>query len=135
MLDRDDHGRIVWISSLAARSPDPDLTAYAISKGAQLYLTSWCAWRARHTTVTSTAVLPGLTVTEGAKDFLRGRYGPDHPDVWNQGMAEHPSNRRQQPASADEIASMVVYLTTPAASVMQGRAIVMDGGELSTLLC
>jgi 3-oxoacyl-[acyl-carrier protein] reductase len=129
MLERNDHGRLIWISSLAARVPEPTHIPYALSKTAQLFLSASFAYQARHTSVLSVAVLPGLTVTEGAEAFLLRRHQTDAAAAWAAEMPLHPTNLRGTPMRPDEIASMVLFLMSPLAAPFQGRSILMDGGE------
>ena len=113
-------GRIITIGSgLAERVPFPGVTAYAMSKSALLSFTRGLSRELGPNGITVNLVLPGSTDTdanpadgEGA-DFQRsmtslGRYG-------------EPS----------EVANAVVFLASPAASIITGAILAADGGAIA----
>ena len=113
-------GRIISIGSgLAERVPFPGVTAYAMSKSALLSFTRGLSRELGPNGITVNLVLPGSTDTdanpadgEGA-DFQRsltalGRYG-------------EPS----------EVANAVVFLASPAASIITGAILAADGGAIA----
>lgn len=110
-------GRIISIgSALADRVPFPGVTAYAMSKSALLSFTRGLSRELGAQGITVNLVLPGSTDTESnpadgdSADFQRslssvGRY-----------------------ASPQEIADAVVFLAGPAAAMVNGSALTVDGG-------
>jgi NAD(P)-dependent dehydrogenase (short-subunit alcohol dehydrogenase family) len=48
-------------------------------------------------------------------------------------VANRPSSIIRRPASADEVANMVVYTASPRASAMTGAALRVDGGVVDTI--
>ena len=110
-------GRIISIGSAAAeRVPFPGITAYAMSKSALLSFTRGLSRELGAQGITVNLVQPGSTNTEAnpadgeSADFQRtlssiGRY-----------------------AEPREIADAVVFLASPAASMVTGIALTVDGG-------
>lgn len=110
-------GRIISIgSALAERVPFPGITAYAMSKSALLSFTRGLSRELGPLGVTVNLVLPGSTDTESnpangeSADFQRslssiGRY-----------------------AEPREIAEAVVFLASPAANLVTGITLTVDGG-------
>nr|WP_226817051.1 SDR family oxidoreductase [Advenella sp. FME57] len=110
-------GRIISIgSALAERVPFPGITAYAMSKSALLSFTRGLSRELGPQGITVNLVQPGSTNTEAnpadgeSADFQRalssiGRY-----------------------AEPREIADAVVFLASPAAKMVTGIALTVDGG-------
>ena len=113
-------GRIVSIGSgLAERVPFAGVTAYAMSKSALLSFTRGLARELGPKGITVNLVSPGSTDTDAnpadgpAADFQRsmtalGRFGEPR-----------------------EVANAVVFLASPAASVITGAVLVADGGAIA----
>lgn len=113
-------GRIISIGSgLAERVPFPGVTAYAMSKSALLSFTRGLSRELGPKGITVNLVLPGSTDTEAnpadgpAADFQRsmsslGRFAEPH-----------------------EVASAAVYLASPAASMITGAILAVDGGAIA----
>lgn len=113
-------GRIITIGSgLAERVPFPGVTAYAMSKSALLAFTRGLARELGPKNITVNLVLPGSTDTDmnpatgAAADFQRGlsalgRYGEPR-----------------------EVANAVVFLASPAASIITGAFLAADGGAIA----
>lgn len=113
-------GRIVSIGSgLAERVPFPGVTAYAMSKAALVAFTRGLSRELGPRGITVNLVHPGSTDTDAnpadgpAADFQRamtslGRFGEPR-----------------------EIANAVVFLASPAASLITGAALVADAGAIA----
>lgn len=113
-------GRIISIGSgLAERVPFPGVTAYAMSKSALLSFTRGLSRELGPKGITVNLVQPGSIDTDAnpangpAADFQRslsslGRFGKPH-----------------------EVASAVVYLASPAASLITGAILTVDGGAIA----
>lgn len=113
-------GRIVSIGSgLAERVPFAGVTAYAMSKSALLSFTRGLARELGPQGITVNLVSPGSTDTDAnpadgpAADFQRGMTA---------------LGRFAEPR---EIANAVVFLASPAASVVTGAILVADGGAIA----
>ncbi|OON59162.1 oxidoreductase [Massilia sp. KIM] len=113
-------GRIVSIGSgLGERVPFPGVTAYAMSKSALLSFTRGLARELGPQGITVNLVQPGSTDTDAnpadgpAADFQRGMTA---------------LGRFGEPR---EVANAVVFLASPAASVITGAILTADGGALA----
>jgi NAD(P)-dependent dehydrogenase (short-subunit alcohol dehydrogenase family) len=115
-------GRIVNFASTSAfvSSSHPEV-AYDTSKGAVRQMTvSMAAELAPHG-INVNAVAPGTTATEMTKTSL----ATDEGMAWQ--LARIPMGRVGQP---DDIASVVLFLSSPEASYITGHTLVADGGWL-----
>jgi len=112
-------GRVVNISSIAARVPSIGQPAYAASKAGVVAFTQSVAQEFGRAGVTANAVLPGLIGTPLVLSM------PER--VRASVVAQTPVGRVGQPA---EIGSLVAYLASPAAGFITGTAIPCDGGFL-----
>ena len=78
MLERNQFGRILFVSSEGALKPLPNMLAYSVSKTSQLSLSRGLAELTKGSNnVTVNAVLPGPTLTQGVDDYLRS-WAKDH---------------------------------------------------------
>jgi NAD(P)-dependent dehydrogenase (short-subunit alcohol dehydrogenase family) len=110
-------GRIVAISSGAAKSGLRGQVAYSASKAGLLGMMKTLAAENVHHGITANAVLPGMVATEKAKAM------PD--EVLERLMPLLPSGRMVEPA---EIAAAVSYLCSEDAAQVTGQEIAVDGG-------
>ena len=117
-------GRIINISSIVAQRPAPGQSVYAMSKGGLEAMTRALAVEVARRGVTVNAVAPGWVETEMSAP-ARERLGEEKL------ASQIPLGRV---ASPGEIASVVAFLSSPAASYITGQTITVDGGlSLSTL--
>jgi acetoacetyl-CoA reductase len=116
-------GRIVVMSSFAARSGMPAQVAYSASKAGLLGMVKTVAAENAALGITANAILPGLVASSGVRAMPQGII-----DAW----LEHiPTGRMVEPA---EIAAAAAYLASPAAGSVTGQELVIDGGmALNTL--
>lgn len=130
-------GRVVFISSESALNIPVEMIHYGFSKTAQLSVARGLAERMAGTGVTVNSVLPGPTLSEGLADMLKPeqeRTGKPLTEVAAEFVMEHrPSSIIRRAATVDEVANMVVYLSSPQASVTTGASVRVDGGVLSTI--
>ena len=112
-------GRVVNISSIAARSPALGQPAYAASKAGVIAFTQAVAQEFGRGGVTANAVLPGLIGTPLVRSM---------PEAVRRGIvAQTPVGRVGEPA---EIGALVAFLASPAAGFITAAAIPCDGGFL-----
>jgi NAD(P)-dependent dehydrogenase (short-subunit alcohol dehydrogenase family) len=132
-------GRVVFISSESAVQIPPEMVHYGMSKTAQLAVARGLAEAVAGSGVTVNTVLPGPTMSEGVADFLQKMsVGDDATELEAAGVAfvkqHRPTSLIGRIASPEEVASLVAYLCSPAASATTGAAIRVDGGILRSIL-
>jgi NAD(P)-dependent dehydrogenase (short-subunit alcohol dehydrogenase family) len=137
MVDRK-WGRVVFISSESAIQIPPEMVHYGMTKTAQLAVMRGLAETVAGTGVTVNAVLPGPTLSDGVATFMR-QMAPEggEADLDAMGRAfireNRPTSLLGRLISPDEIANMVAYLCSPAASATTGAAIRVDGGVIRAI--
>jgi 3-oxoacyl-[acyl-carrier protein] reductase len=110
-------GRIVMISSVVALTGNPGQSNYAASKAGLIGFARSLAREVASRTVTVNVITPGLVET----DMLAAI----KPDQLEKMMASVPLGRSAQP---DEIAAVVEFIASPAASYVTGAVVPADGG-------
>jgi NAD(P)-dependent dehydrogenase (short-subunit alcohol dehydrogenase family) len=130
-------GRIVFVSSESALNIPADMIHYGFSKTAQLAISRGLAKRLAGTGVTVNSVLPGPTLSEGVAEMLK-------PDVESSGeslekvaadfvIAHRGSSIIRRASSVDEVANMIIYVSSEQASATTGAALRVDGGVVDTI--
>lgn len=113
-------GAMVAVSSVSARVGFATQAAYAASKAAAVQLMRVVAVEQGRHGIRANAVLPGVidtNILDGVADDGRAllrRYGP-----------AHPLGRIGQP---EEVAEVIAFLVSPAASFITGAEVLVDGG-------
>jgi NAD(P)-dependent dehydrogenase (short-subunit alcohol dehydrogenase family) len=136
MLQRN-WGRIVFISSESALNIPKEMIHYGVTKTAQLALSRGLAEMTRGTAVTVNSVLPGPTMSEGVETFVKDlakQSGQSVEQAASQFVKQfRPTSLLQRFASVDEIANMVVYVSSKQASATNGAALRAEGGIVQTI--
>ncbi|MEZ6140368.1 MAG: 3-oxoacyl-ACP reductase family protein [Zavarzinella sp.] len=110
-------GRIINISSVAATHVNQGQCNYSASKGAVNSFTKALAVELAGRSVTVNAVAPGFIETD-MSEAVRNKAG----DIIKKMI---PAKRLGQ---AEDIANLVIFLASPAASYITGQVITVDGG-------
>jgi NAD(P)-dependent dehydrogenase (short-subunit alcohol dehydrogenase family) len=130
-------GRIVFISSESALNIPKEMIHYGLTKTAQLALSRGLAEMTRGTAVTVNSVLPGPTMSEGVETFVKDlakQNGQSVEEAASQFVKQfRPTSLLQRFASVDEIANMVVYVSSKQASATNGAALRAEGGIVQTI--
>jgi NAD(P)-dependent dehydrogenase (short-subunit alcohol dehydrogenase family) len=132
-------GRIIFIASEQSVRPAIDMTHYAMSKTAQLVIARGLAEYTKGTAVTVNTVMPGPTWTEGVEQFVGGlarERGVTLEEMQKLFFAEGDwssslISRFLQPS---EVANVVAFLASDAASGVNGAAWRAEGGVTRSIL-
>lgn len=130
-------GRALQIASDSAVVTPAEMIHYGVSKTALLAVTRGFAKDAAGTGVTVNSVIAGPTHTAGVEDFVYQLVDKELP--WEQAQREfmrlhRPQSLIQRLIEPEEIANMVVYLSSPLASATTGGALRVDGGYVDAIL-
>jgi NAD(P)-dependent dehydrogenase (short-subunit alcohol dehydrogenase family) len=130
-------GRIVFISSESALNIPKEMIHYGTTKTAQLAVSRGLAEMTRGTAVTVNSVLPGPTMSEGVETFVKGlakQNGQSVDEAASQFVKQfRPTSLLQRFATVEEIANMVVYISSKEASATNGAALRAEGGIVQTI--
>jgi len=113
------HGRIVNMASQAGLVGIPRHAAYSASKGAVIALTRVLALEWAPFGVTVNAIAPTFIRTPGTAERL------DRPEFLADVVERIPVGRV---GTTTDVAGAVLYLASPAASLVTGTVLVVDGG-------
>ncbi len=131
-------GRIVFISSESGICPPAEMVHYGMTKSAQLSISRGLAETCAGTAVTVNSVLPGPTLTEGAKAFfdkLASEQGVSFDEAAHAFFANaRPTSLLRRFIEPKEVAAMVAYVCSPLAAATNGAALRVDGGVVRSLV-
>ena len=130
-------GRVLFIASDAAVAIPTDMVHYAASKTALLAVARGFAKSTAGTGVTVNSVIVGPSETDALKQFVSEVVGTGVP--WPQAEAEYmrvhrPFSLVQRLIQPEEVANMVVYLSSELSSATTGGALRVDGGYVDAIL-
>lgn len=130
-------GRIVFVSSESALNIPADMIHYGFTKTGQLAISRGLAKRLAGTGVTVNSVLPGPTLSAGVARMLTdGKNGS--PESLETIAADFVATHRsssilRRAATVDEVANMILYVSSEQASATTGAALRVDGGVVDTI--
>jgi 3-oxoacyl-[acyl-carrier protein] reductase len=126
-LETSDAGSIVLIGSTASVQffgrAGAGATGYGPAKAAQRVLVNDLAQSLGRRGVRANAVSPGSTLFEGG---TWARVRDEDPQLWDGLVRQFPFRRL---VTAEEVARVVAFVASPAASGVNGTHIIVDGGQ------
>jgi NAD(P)-dependent dehydrogenase (short-subunit alcohol dehydrogenase family) len=131
-------GRIVFVSSESAVQIPAEMIHYGTTKTAQLAVARGIAETLSGTGVTANSVLPGPTRSEGVATFvaqMAEQSGKDFATMEREFFATaRPSSLLQRFITVEEVANLIVYVCSEAASATNGSALRVDGGVVRSIV-
>ena len=130
-------GRVIFVSSESGLQIPVEMVHYGVTKTAQIALARGIAESVAGTGITVNSVLPGPTKSEGVGTFVRQL--ADQQRISEAEMEQRffrearPTSLLQRFLTSDEVANLIVYLCTPAASGTNGSAMRVDGGVVRAI--
>jgi NAD(P)-dependent dehydrogenase (short-subunit alcohol dehydrogenase family) len=132
-------GRVIAIASGVAATPVATMGNYSATKAAAINLGVSLAKDLAGTGITSNAVSPGMVMTPGVEEMLKGmapQIGIPADDLTAlerfavTNMVPNPSARLGRP---EDIAAAVAFLASPLAGYINGANLRVDGGTVPTV--
>ncbi len=127
-------GRIIFISSESAISTPKEMIHYGMTKTAQLAISRGLAEFCGGTGVTANSILPGPTHSEGLEGFVAQLGGGQSFEALEKEFFKsvRPSSLLKRFETPDEVARLVTFVCSPVASAINGAALRVDGGVVSS---
>ena len=137
MIERD-WGRVIFVSSESGVFIPPEMIHYGFSKAAQLAIARGLAETTKGTGVTVNSVLPGPTWVEIQEQRMGVRVEAEGRSL-DELKAEIFATRRQTSLlqryeTPAEVANMICYACSPAASGTNGAALRVEGGIIRSFV-
>jgi 3-oxoacyl-[acyl-carrier protein] reductase len=127
-------GRIVALNSVSTRQPIPALALSNTLRPAVHGYIKTLSMEVAREGITVNTVLPGYTRTDRQEELAQAaaqRTGKKAEEILADWAANVPIGRLAEP---QEIAEVVSFLCSPAASYLTGQAITVDGGYVKSLM-
>ena len=127
-MQRHRWGRIVTITSLSVKQPVPELIMSNSVRSAVVGLVKSLSNEFGKDGILVNNVAPGYTATERLQELAGVRAlaaGTSEEEIYNRWAAEIPARRLGKP---EEIADLIVWLSSERASYITGQTVLADGG-------
>ena len=125
-----DGGRLIAMASTASLKGGATIPAYAAAKHGVLGLVRSVAQDVARKGITCNAVCPGFVETDlglAAVEAVQKRFDLSREEALAQVVSDNPMGRLIAP---DEVVAAVMFLASPAASMVNGHALSVSGGEI-----
>ncbi|RXY99035.1 enoyl-[acyl-carrier-protein] reductase FabL [Fictibacillus sp. S7] len=119
LMEKTGSGAIVALSSLGSIRALPNYVAVGVSKASVEAITRYLAVELASMNIVVNAVSGGAVDTDALKHF------PNREELLDEAKQKNPAGRIVEPA---DLAETVYFLCTPAASMIRGQTIIVDGG-------
>lgn len=119
LMEKGGGGSIVAISSIGSMRVLPSYVAVGVSKAAVENITRYLAVELGPKGISVNAVSGGVVETEALRFF------PNRDEMLENAKERNPAGRMVEP---QDLAETVYFLTTPAATMIRGQTIIVDGG-------
>ena len=130
-------GRIIFVSSECATLVPGDLLSYSVSKASVNVFSNGLAKLTKGTNVTINTIIPGSTLSEGSEIFLKETAERENKTIEevesNFFKDVRPSSLLGRFAKVEEVASTIVYISSPLASATNGASVRVDGGSMGSV--
>lgn len=120
IMKQQGHGKIVNISSIAARKASPGMGVYGIAKAGIEMMTKVLASELSDCNIQVNTVAPGMVRTDFSKLFW------SNPDFYTELTKGIPAKRI---AEINEVVHPALFLASEGANFITGQTIVVDGGQ------
>jgi NAD(P)-dependent dehydrogenase (short-subunit alcohol dehydrogenase family) len=119
-MEKQGGGKIINIASVAGLRPGPGMGIYSISKAGVLMLTQVLATELGAANIQVNAIAPGVIKTRFSRVLWQT------PEISEAILSSLPAGRFGEP---EEVASLALYLASPASDYVTGAVFVVDGGQ------
>jgi len=137
MKDRN-WGRIVFVSSESAVNIPTEMIHYGMTKTAQLAVARGLAELTVGTGVTVNSVLPGPTKSQGVSTMLtqmaQAQGGDENAVEKEFFKTSRPSSPLHRFETPEEVAAMITFVCSEAASAVNGAALRVEGGVVRSVV-
>lgn len=114
-------GKIINMSSVAGKEPQPMMGVYSVSKAAVIMLTEVLAAELAQYNIQANAIAPGFVKTAFSRALWQNE------QVYDAVVGMVPQKRMAEP---EEISGVALYLASTASNFTTGATFVIDGGQL-----
>ena len=118
IMEKNNSGSIINISSVGGKFPDISRTAYGVSKAAINFLTKDIAVQYAHKNIRCNAIMPGFIATDASIDNMSEEF-------LNMFLKTVPLGKAGQP---DDIANAVLYFASDLSAFVTGETLSVSGG-------